>query len=352
MAKIVVCGAGGAPSEGVIRSLQESGEYEVIGFGADPADLICSAAKRKVVIPYADDSRYRDVLLDKLAGVKPDLIHFQNDLEVLMASSLRGEFEKLGIRTFMPSHETIETCTDKYKSYLKFVDAGLTVPKNLVISNVQDVTEAFRELKGRDGRIWIRDSRVGGGGKGSLSTSDPNLAVAWIEKHNGWGHFLAAEHLTKTTFTWQSIWWEGKLVAAQGRKRYGWIHGSRSASGVTGVTQVGETYSSQALDEESIKAVNAVDQTPHGLYGVDFTLDTSGELNPTEINISRFFTTIRFFTVAGFNMPEIFARLALGESVPTDQIVNPLPNGLLWLRGMDREPTLLTRSVFEDFTGN
>ena len=352
MAKIVICGAGGAPSEGVIRSLQELGEHEIVGFGADPADLVCSAASSKVLIPFSNEPHYKEVLLEKLASVRPDLIHFQNDLEILTASSFREEFAKLNIATLMPSHSVIETCTNKYASYLKFMEAGLTVPATRVLQGKEDVRTAFRDLGDGEGRVWIRDSRVGGGGKGSLSTSDPDLAIAWIEKADGWGHYLAAEHLTKDTFTWQSIWWEGQLIAAQGRRRYGWIHGDRSASGVTGVTQVGETYSSEMLDEESIKAVLAVDATPHGLYGVDFTLDSFQKLNPTEINISRFFTTIRFFTVAGFNMPEIFANLALKNEQPELRKINPLPNGLLWIRGMDREPLLLPRQVFEEFTLN
>jgi len=347
--RIVVCGAGGAPSEGVIHSLLTSDEFDVIGFGADAADLINSAAPTKVLIPFADSPTYKDELLSALRKHKPDLVHFQNDLEVLTASAFRDEIENLGVKTFMPRHEVIETCTNKYLSYLKFRSAGLTVPQNILLTDKSDLLSAFSELADQDGRIWIRDSRVGGGGKGSLSTNNFELAESWVESANGWGHYLAAEHLTKDTVTWQSIWWNGELVAAQGRRRFGWVHGNRSASGVTGVTQVGETYSSRELDEASIQAILAIDNAPHGLYGVDFTLDKLARLNPTEINISRFFTTIRFFTEAGLNMPEIFARLGTLGVSPNETTLNPLPNGLLWLRGMDRAPVLMTRKYFDEF---
>lgn len=40
MSKIVIAGAGGAPSEGVILSLQQNPENTVIGVGSEPTDLI------------------------------------------------------------------------------------------------------------------------------------------------------------------------------------------------------------------------------------------------------------------------------------------------------------------------
>jgi carbamoyl-phosphate synthase large subunit len=65
--------------------------------------------------------------------------------------------------------------------------------------------------------------------------------------------------------------------------------------------------------------------------------------NPTEINISRFFTTVRFFTEAGLNMPEIFKDIALyGEFPQLEKKINPLPSDLMWLRGMDVVPRLIT----------
>jgi carbamoyl-phosphate synthase large subunit len=71
--------------------------------------------------------------------------------------------------------------------------------------------------------------------------------------------------------------------------------------------------------------------------------DSSGFPNPTEINISRFFTTVYFFTKAGLNMPKIFKDIVLyGEFPSLTKKINPLPDGLLWIRSMDREPLLTT----------
>lgn len=348
MKKILIAGAGGAPTEGVIFSLLKNSENYIIGMGSEPTDLILSKAQKKYYIPYANTAEYKDRLLEILNKEKPDLVHFQNDLEIYHASLIREDIKATGTKIFMPEHSVIDTCVYKYKSYQAFRDAGIVVPKNIVINTEDDLKEAFEKLSDSVGRIWLRDSGIGGGGKGALPTSDYNLAKAWIDHYEGWGEFIAAEMLTPRTVTWLSIWDKGKLVVAQARAREGWTHGNRAISGVTGVTKVGVTVSDEQISKIAISAIEAVSDKPHGIFGVDMAYDSKGVPNPTEINISRFFTTVRFFTEAGVNFPEIFKNLALDEQ-PKIEIgtINPLEDGLMWLRGMDTEPKLLAKRNIE-----
>ncbi|APA83597.1 carboxylate--amine ligase [Francisella tularensis] len=344
MKKILIAGAGGAPSEGVIKSLLQSKKNEKIyGMGSEPTDLILSAAEKKMYIPYANTDEYKASLLKILNREKPDLVHFQNDLEIYHASMFRDEIVATGTKIFMPSHDVIDTCVHKYKSYKAFSEAGITVPRNLFIHNEEDLKNSFNELRNKDGKIWLRASSIGGGGKGSIATADFNMAKSWIDHYKGWGDFVAAEMLCPETVTWLSIWYEGELIVAQGRKRKGWTHGNRSISGVTGVTKVGMTHSDNLVTDIAINSIKAVDDKPHGIYGVDMAYDANGIPNPTEINISRFFTTILFFTEAGLNMPEIFKDLALYNEKPIlKNKINPLPDNLLWMRGMDVLPMLVS----------
>jgi len=346
--KILIAGAGGAPSEGVINSLLLSKKNEeIIGMGSEPTDLLLSSAKKKYFIPYANTPEYKDCLLQILETEKPDLIHFQNDLEIFHASLLRDEIHAAGVKTFMPSHEVIDTCVHKYKTYLKLKAAGIKVPENIMINNEADLKNAFETLGDKNGNIWLRASSIGGGGKGALPTNDFTFAKGWIDRYKGWGDFVAAEMLTPDTVTWLSIWHEGNLVVAQTRIRKGWTHGNRTVSGVTGVTKVGQTFSDAKVDQIAIDTVKAVSDKPHGIFGVDMAYDFNGIPNPTEINISRFFTTVLFFTEAGLNMPEIFKDLALYNTYPNlEKIINPLPDGLLWLRGMDAKPLLVNNDDF------
>ena len=61
----------------------------------------------------------------------------------------------------------------------------------------------------------------------------------------------------------------------------------------------------------------------------------------------RFFTTVRFFTEAGVNFPEIFKCLALNQEVNFTEVVNPLQDGLMWVRGMDTEPRLIVNQSID-----
>lgn len=348
MRKILIAGAGGAPTEGVIFSLLKNPNNYIIGMGSEPTDLILSKAHKKYYVPYANTPEYKGRLLEILNKEKPDLVHFQNDLEIYHASLIRKDIEATGTKLFMPEHSVIDTCVHKYKSYQAFKKAGVVVPENITINTEDDLKKAFKDLGDEQGNIWLRDSGIGGGGKGALPTGDYGLAKAWIDHYSGWGDFIAAEMLTPKTVTWLSIWHEGELVVAQTRAREGWTHGNRAISGVTGVTKVGVTVSDEQVTQVATSTVKAVSDKPHGIFGVDMAYDKNGVPNPTEINISRFFTTVRFFTEAGVNFPEIFKNLAVGDNAGIDfGTVNPLQDGLMWVRGMDTEPKLIVKESIE-----
>lgn len=345
MAKVLIGGAGGAPSENVIKSIEH--EEEIIGVGSEPYDMVMSSAKRKYQIPYATQYGYKKRLLEVINIEKPDFAHFQNDVEILEISKIREDILSTGTKLYMPNHETICNCVDKGKSAQIWQNAGIKLPKTMIINNEQDLKKAFNVLGDEDGKIWLR-AVVGGGGKGALPTDNYEFAKIWIDRFNGWGNFTAAELLTEKTITWLSVWYEGELVVAQTRKRDSWNFGNRTLSGVTGITRVGITTSDDTVNRVAMDSIFAIDKKPHGIYGVDMTYDKAGIPNPTEINISRFFTTIYFFTKAGLNMPKIYKDIALYNKFPNlDKKINPLPDNLLWIRGMDREPVLTAREEIE-----
>jgi hypothetical protein len=346
VARIYLGGAGGAPTNNVIRSLRAASSSDhLIGASSNATDLLLADVEERYLVPLADDERYPTQLLELLSEVGADLIHVQNDREVAAVSALRTEIEALGVRTFLPTANAVRVFIDKYASCTAWAAAGLPVPATVLITAESDLVQAFDHF---GGTVWLRASS-GYGGYGALPTDDLELARCWIERFAGWGHFTAAERLSNQSVTWQSLWYRGQLVAAQTRRRLGWAFGSRTLSGVTGITGVAETWSSPEVTNLGRAAVTVVEQRPHGIYGVDMTFDTSGGLRLTEVNVGRFFTTIDFFTKAGFNFPALFVDLALERVPPPDrEILDPLPSGKLWVRGMDREPLLTDRTVLEE----
>jgi hypothetical protein len=342
MAKIQIGGAGGAPSNSFIRSLRESTRKDhLIGTSCVPSDLFLADVDDRHVIPPAEDESYPQKLFELLGRTRPHFLHAQHDYEVRAISRLRDKVVELGTKLYLPNQETVESCVDKYKSYLSWKSAGLRVPKTIILKDRTDLKRAFDSL---GSTLWIR-AIEGAAGRGALPADNYDFAAMWIDRFQGWGKFSAAELLSPKTVTWQSIWFEGELVVAQTRRRHSWNFGNRTISGVTGITGVGETCSDPSVDRLAQDAIFAIDASPHGIFSVDMTYDFQGAPALTEVNIGRFFTTHYFFTKAGVNFPEIYCDIALDAKFPTfARKINPLPDGLVWIRGMDVEPVLVRAS--------
>lgn len=193
------------------------------------------------------------------------------------------------------------------------------------------------------GEQWLR-ARKGAGGAGAIRTDRVQFAVEWLNRADGWGQFTSAEVLPGETVTVQQLWWCGQLVASQQRTRRCWANAKNSPSGVSGSTGVGVTSSDPVADRVADRAVRAVAEKPHGLFGIDMCRDMDGNPRVTEINAGRFFTTAsEFYAQAGFNMAYVYVKWGVGEQFWEHAIPwrNPIPDGRKWVRGMDREPVLL-----------
>jgi hypothetical protein len=333
--RILVTGAGGSPATNFVRSLRAAPEpVHLVGTDADRFCLMRAETDARYLVPPASDPAYLKVLNAIVERERVGLVHAQNDAEVAFVSEHRGE---VGARLFLPDAATVRTCQDKFLSFRRWQAAGLKVADRLLLRSEDDLKAAFERF---EGALWLR-AVSGAGGRGALAVRDYDTARSWLDFHRGWGSFTAAELLGPDSITWMSVWHDGELVVAQGRKRLYWELSRVSPSGVTGVTGAGVTVADVTLDEIATRAVLAVDQRPHGLFGVDLTYDGAGVPNPTEINVGRFFTTHQFFTALGLNLPEVYVRLAYGEPPPpVARRYNPLPEGRVWVRGVDFEPVL------------
>lgn len=337
MRRILITGAGGAAATNFARSLRLVGEtYHLIGTDSDKYCLQRSEVDERYLMPRCDAPTYVPMLNALTESTGTELIFAQPDAEIEVLSERRRQVNG---RLVLPAADTVRICMSKYASYNRWKACGLRVPRTLYINNPADLRDCFDQF---GPRIWVREVK-GAFGKGSLPTDSYEQALAWINFHNGWGRFTGAECLESNSVTWQSIWWHGELIVAQGRRRLYWEFANRTPSGVTGLTGAGVTLSDSAVDRIAQQAILAIDESPHGIFSVDLTYDRDGVPNPTEINIGRFFTTHLFFSTAGLNMPHIFVTLALGGSpdLPSTRI-NPLPPNLVWIRGMDVEPIMTT----------
>jgi len=347
MKRILICGAGGSPSTNFVRSLRTTKEKMIlVGIDCDKYTLQRAETDIRILVPSAGSPEYLNIVNQIINEYKIEFMYSQNDKEIGYISRNR---KKIKTKLFLPSKKTVEICQNKFRSFEAWKKAGIKIPETLLIRDKKDLKKAFRNF-GRE--IWLRNIK-GAAGAGSYPAKDYHQAVSWIDFQKGWGSFTAAERLSENSVTWQSIWYKGNLIVAQGRKRLYWEFANRAPSGITGITGTGVTYSDPVLDTLAIAAIKAIDKKPHGIFSVDMTYDENNIPNPTEINIGRFFTTHFFFSKAGLNMPEIFVKLAYNEKFPQHfPIMNPLKNGLVWIRGMDFEPILTDMSIVEKSVKN
>ena len=334
--RILVTAAGGSPATNFVRSLREAPEsFHLIGTDCNKYALQRAETDERYLVPRAEEPDYLPVLLDILQGTKTEFLYPQMDPEIAQISRHR---EEIPTRLLLPRDEVIQLCQNKFELNQRWKNAGLRVPKTFLVRDERSLEEAFTEL---GSPVWICAIWSSGAGQGSLKTESVEMGKHWIHFCQGWGKFTAAECLEPHSTTWSSIWWNGRLVVAQGRRRLYWELANRAPSGVTGITGTGVTVSDPQVDEIAQQAVRAVDKKPHGIFSVDLTYDRREIPNPTEINIGRFFTTHHFFTRAGLNLPLFLVRLAFGETLPPlDQVTNPLRPGLAWVRGVDFLPVL------------
>ena len=347
MKTMALTGTGGAASIGFTRSIRDSGKkIRVVGTDANLINLPFSEADVNYIIPRANEPDYLEKLNGIIDAEGAEFIHAQPDPEVNFISKNR---DKIKAKTLLPSHDAVEICQNKFKSYEAWSKAGIVLPKTIFINSEDDLKKAFTEIQTP---FWIRAVK-GAGGRGSFIVKEYEQAKVWIDHWKGWGNFVASELLPGRLLTWQSLWYEGELVCAQGRERLSWGLAQTAITGVTGMTGVARNVSIPELDEISEKAIHAAEkQKPHGIYGVDLKCNTDGVPCPTEINIGRFFTTIHFFTKAGLNMPSMLLDLAEGNVPSLPKKLNPIEGEFFWIRTVDAKPAFLTREQLRQTSKN
>ena len=345
MKKVLITEAGRATGINVTRCLRMAGEpITVIGLEKDKYSIFNSEADTTLLMPdiTRDKEGFIAFLDDVIEREKPDVLYPAKTNEVLWEISHRRE--RLRTHIFLPDKEKVALFEDKFRTSQLWEKAGLRVPHGMMIHSEDDLRRAFKTI-GK--RLWFRKIK-GCGGSGSIDTDDFDLAKAWINRFDGWGCFMAAECLTRNTTSWSAIWKNGELVVSQIRKRLYWEFPYLSPSGVTGITGAQVTVRDPQLDEIALKAIKTVDDKPHGIISLDFTYDSDGIPNPTEVQASRFFTSMYFMAKGGLNFPYILLKLALNEDCPVFTTkFSPIEPGLVWIKYIEHEPVLTSLNRIE-----
>jgi hypothetical protein len=304
--RVAVLGAGGPAGVNVCRALNDAG-HEVVGWDEHPGHLVWAAA----------------FCVDTASGpwqqIEADAYYAQPDVVVEHLAMLSD------LVTLMPSLDTILACRDKLAASQRWYDEGLKLTRSVVVEDpIPDHLHIAAEQVGMP--FWLRASE-GAGARGATLVEDLRSGYHWIRYWQTRGvdwSFVADGYLPGRDYCWTSLWHQGVLVAAFARERLEWIYPHLAPSGRTGTPSISQTVHNETVNHVASEAVLAVDDEPNGIYCVDLCENKYRTPEPTEINAGRWATTSPLYSELGVNLPDLHARLAVGEEVePLGQDIYP-----------------------------
>ena len=167
----------------------------------------------------------------------------------------------------------------------------------------------------------------------------------WVKKGKAkFNDFMIQEYLPGRNLAWDSIWYEGKMIASFTRERLEYPFKHISPSGITGTPTVSRIIIDESINKLGENAVKAIDPMPHGNYAVDLKDDPSGKPCITEIDAGKFHSTTPLWGYISTkilqkepmkNLPYLYLLLGIGEINPPVLGHDIYPEGLYLLRHID-----------------
>ena len=310
--------AGTGAGNNLIRSLRADAG-PILGCHHDPFLLKKSCADRNYLVPSTREPELVAALRAIGRREKGTLVLPTTDDEV---ERLSRERTRIGLRVFLPDHDVVEICQDKFALTTALRARGVPAPETYAVGAIDDVPALFKQLGARR-RLWCR-ARKGAGSVAATDVETIEQARSWIAYWNEMrdvavADFTLSEYLPGRDFACQSLWKDGALVLIKTTERISYFGGGSAPSGVSSIGAVHKTVREPRLVEIAAAAVRALDGRASGAFSVDLKENVAGVPCVTEINVGRFLSGTTIFDVTGkHNMATTFVRIALGQAVAID----------------------------------
>lgn len=307
---VLVTGVGGTAGQSVISAIKMMRERtRIVGVDMNPFSAGLYIVNKGYVVPPADDHNFIPRLIDICAKEKIEVLIPTVDEELLPVASSKLSFEKCGTTTILASSHLLEKALDKWETYVLLRDAGIPVPKSMLLGDRDTIIKSL-------GLPLMIKPRKGRGGKDITRLDNPNLFEYHVPRIQD---PMFQECLTGTEYTVDVVASKkGKILAIVPKKRIEMRGGS--------------TYKAITVRETEIE--NTATKIAHllkadGPLNIQFMVNTrTGQANVLEIN-PRFSSSLALTVRAGVNSVEILMRDALGKTI--DQIYS-FKEGLCMLR--------------------
>lgn len=330
--RVLITFAGGHHALAICQALKAAPEpIHIIGTDSSPYHLHQAIADELHMIPRADDPDYISVLSRVADETRADFVWPVHDAEIarITAAGSNATF-----RTWLPPKEIVETSRDKMATYRKLNAADVSVPRTVELNSPANLASAFKRF---GGEVWVR-AKHGASGKGAFRTSNMDHARYWLEINDGWGEFMCVEVLPgKVNYSWESIWRNGELVAAQTETEI--IHDSPGMS-ISGVKSRGVQLRSAPPEVRVVAemAVRALMPKPDAIFRVDLREGAYGMPGVTEIDAGRFGSggTVDWHW-SGYNWAYEALKLGMGEPIShKTPVIDPCPTDRVAIGGINR----------------
>ena len=295
------------PGVPVIRSILDGKDFSgnIIGLAYDslePGIYMPGIATRSYMIPYPSSGL--DALYERIAFIhsreKLDVIIPTLDSELYGFVKLSDRLRAIGIRTFLPTFEQLNLrAKDKLFEFCS--SRGVKVPKNIIISSLQDlqkIPDSFSYPVAVKGIFY----------EAHIAHNYNDAVVAFEKLRMKWGlPIIVQEFVTGDEFNVAALGdGTGKTVGAVAmRKLY--------------ITDKGKGWSGVTIDDKNLIRIAAqVMQELQWRSGMELEFIKSKENNEyylLEIN-PRFPAWVYLATASGQNLPYALVKLALNEPAP------------------------------------
>lgn len=347
--RVLILRAGSGMANNVIRSLRAGDpSLEIVGCHDEHFVLQKSIAHRNYATPLAGEGLVPG-LNRIIEQERIDLLIPVTDGDVRMISAAR---HALGCTTFLPRHEAIERCQDKF-ALSHFLEANdIPVAKTYEIPGIDAVDDIFERFQPRQ-KLWCR-VRSGTGSFGAIPVINAEQVKAWIAywrdmRDVSEDAFTLSEFLPGKDYYVQSLWRDGKPILTKMAERLAYLDNG-SPSGMSSLSSLARTAYDADVVSACLRAISLVDADASGVYFIDVKLSASGAPCITEINAGRFTIGTNILDLTGkANMAALYVRAAMGELTHLEDTIDYEPNQYA-VRAIDTEPLIVGAGAVFDLT--
>ncbi len=342
MEKILVTGAGGIAGVNFVRSIKASPQkFSIIGCDFNKYYLQFAELDERINSPKHSDPQFIELMKKLIDQHQIQFLHAAPASEALVIAQ---NLDEINTKTLLPDTEII--AKDKLTTQKELSDNGISVAETKTITTSTEIEDAYTSF---EGPVWIR-AKSGAGGNLSLLCNSSSEARNWIDlwvlrKKAVYEDFMFQEYLPGRNLAWDSLWFEGKLVASFTRERLEYPFKHISPSGITGTPTVSKILVDEKANVIGKNAIESIDKKPHGSYAVDLKGDSQDNWYVTEIDSGKFHTTTPLWGYISTkifkqepekNLPYLYVMLGLGKIADTIELGYDIyPENTTLLRHID-----------------